>query len=54
MRELKACPFCGSKATIGSFLVGCPDCKITFYFDPRNKESLDNTIVKWNNRISDD
>jgi transposase-like protein len=54
MRELKACPFCGSKATVGLFLVGCHDCKITFHFNPQNKESLDSTIVKWNSRISDD
>jgi|TARA_Y100000310_G_scaffold320288_1_gene376590 uncharacterized protein YbaR (Trm112 family) len=53
MNELKACPFCSGKAIVGLFLIGCPECKMTFMFDPQKKGDMDEAIKKWNERVGD-
>ena len=53
MNELKECPFCSGQANIGPFLVGCPPCKISFPFNPRNKGAMNEAIKKWNQREAD-
>ena len=50
MSELKRCPFCDGQANAGLFLVGCPECKMTFPFDPQEKGAMNEAIDKWNRR----
>jgi hypothetical protein len=48
--KLKDCPFCGSKASLAGFVVGCPKCATSFDFDPYDEEEKNKAIEKWNTR----
>lgn len=50
MRDLKPCPFCGAKAKIGKFLIGCGQCRLFFSFNPKVLDEKDSAIEKWNSR----
>jgi|10_taG_2_1085330.scaffolds.fasta_scaffold02935_12 hypothetical protein len=49
---MKPCPFCGLKATLGKFLVGCSKCSLFFSFHPKIESQKDLAIQKWNTRCS--
>ena len=53
MSKLKKCPFCGGLTQLGSFLIGCLPCKISFSFHPQNKGAINEAIKKWNSREAD-
>jgi len=54
MSKLKRCPFCGGLSQLGSFLVGCLRCRISFPFNPTDKGELNEAIKKWNSRLPND
>ena len=50
MSKLKKCPFCGGLSQIGSFLVGCLPCKVSFFFNPNHKGEKKKAVERWNDR----
>ena len=48
--SLKHCPFCGAKAMIGKFLVGCTKCSLFLSFHPKIDSQKESAVKKWNNR----
>jgi hypothetical protein len=50
MSKLKKCPFCGGLSQLGSFLVGCLPCKVSFFFHPEDKEDVKKAVKRWNDR----
>ena len=50
---MKPCPFCGSKALVAEFLLGCAECLVTFSFKPNDKDEYKIALDKWNTRKDD-
>jgi len=49
--KLKPCPFCGSKAEIGTASVFCDNCGATIWANPYSEEGIPKAIEAWNKRV---
>ena len=47
---MKPCPICGSKPSIGKFLLGCAKCSMFFSFHPKVEAQKESAIKRWNQR----
>lgn len=53
--ELKACPFCGGEAKIGSTSVFCKKCGALIFWDvPHHARTKAKAIAAWNRRVQPD